>query len=178
MNRFVIVSLAAALCVGTTWAAEFELAGMKSKVPAGWKEEQPTSTMRMGQFKLPKAEGDADDAEIALFRFPSGSGTVDANLKRQLAKFKVPNGKTEPENTVGKTKVGKVEATLQDVKGTFLSKSAPFDPNAKITEKADWRQLYVIFTTDTGEYYLTLVGPGKTVEKHKKDFEEWLTNFK
>ena len=39
---------------------DVELAGMKSATPAGWKEEAPTSTMRMAQFRLPKAEGDAD----------------------------------------------------------------------------------------------------------------------
>lgn len=171
-------ALVATLCVGSVFAADFELAGMKSKVPAGWKEEQPSSSMRMGQFKLPKADGDPEDAEIALFYFKGGSGSVDANLKRQLAKFKAPEGKAEPENKVDKIKVGKVEATYQDVKGTFLSKFPPFAPNAKITEKTDWRQLYVVFTTDNGEFYLTLLGPTKTVEKHKKDFEEWLTNFK
>lgn len=178
MNRLAVYSLVAALLAGTTFAADFELAGMKSKVPSGWKEEQPSSNMRMGQFKLPKAEGDAEDAEIALFYFKGGSGGVDANLKRQLAKFKTPDGKTEPENKVEKIKVGTIEATYQDVKGTFLSKFPPFAPNAKITEKADWRQLYVVFANDSGEYYLTLLGPAKTVEKHKKDFDEWLKNFK
>jgi len=178
MNRFAMATLTAAMFAGATFAADYELAGMKSKVPAGWKEEQPSSTMRMGQFKLPKAEGDTEDAEIAVFRFPGGSGTVEANLKRQLAKFKTPEGKAEPENKVDKMKVGTKEATIQDVKGTFLSKFPPFAPNAKTTEKADWRQLYVVFSDDKGEYYLTLLGPGKTVEKHKKDFEEFLTSFK
>jgi hypothetical protein len=172
------LSLLATFISGALFAGDFEISGMKSKVPAGWKEEQPANTMRMGQFKLAKVEGDPEDAEIAVFRFPSGSGTVDANLKRQLAKFKPAEGKEEPENKVEKIKVGKIEATYQDVKGTFLSKFPPFAPNAKITEKANFRQLYVIFTTDSGEYYLALLGPAKTVEKHKKEFEEWLTNFK
>ena len=62
--------------------------------------------------------------------------------------------------------------------GVFLSKFPPFAPNAKITEKPGYRQLYVLFTTDNGDYYLTLLGPAKTVEKHKKDFDEFLKNFK
>ena len=32
--------------------------------------------------------------------------------------------------------------------------------------------------TDTGDFYPTLAGPAKTVEKHKKDFDEFLKNFK
>jgi hypothetical protein len=178
MKRFAVLALVVGLFAGAASAADFEISGMKSKVPEGWKEEQPSSNMRIGQFKLPKAEGDPEGAEIAVFYFKSGSGTVEQNLKRQLAKFKIPEGKTEPENKVEKIKVGKVEATLQDVKGTFLSKFPPFAPNAKITEKADYRQLYVIFVTDSGEYYLSLLGPAKTVDKNKKEFLDWLANFK
>lgn len=178
MKRFAILSLVAAFCVGSANAADFELAGMKSKVPEGWKEENPTSSMRMAQFKLPKADGDKEDAELALFYFKGGSGSVEANLKRQLAKFKPADGKEEPVNKTEKTKIGKIDATLQDVKGVFLSKFPPFAPNAKITEKADWRQLYLIFTTDSGDYYMTLLGPAKTVEKHEKAFKEWIGTFK
>ena len=173
-----LVTVAIAFIAGPATAADFELAGMKSKVPAGWKEENPSSTMRMGQFKLQPAEGDKEGAEIAVFYFKGGSGTTEQNLKRQLAKFKAADGKDEPENKVEKIKVGKVEATYQTVKGTFLSKFPPFAPNAKITEKTGYEQLYVVFTTDTGDYYLTLLGPAKTVEKHRKDFEEFLKNFK
>lgn len=178
MKRFSILAIAAAFLVGSADAADFELAGMKAKVPEGWKEEQPTSTMRMAQFKLPKADGDKEDAELAVFFFKGGSGTVDQNLKRQLAKFKPAQGKEEPVNKTEKTKVGKIDATLQDVKGVYLSKFPPFAPNAKITEKTDWRQIYVIFMTDTGDYYMTLLGPAKTVEKHEKAFKEFIASFK
>jgi hypothetical protein len=178
MKRISVLSLAAAFLFGSVNAADFELAGMKAKVPDGWKEENPTSTMRMAQFKLAKADGDKEDAELALFFFKGGSGSVDQNLKRQLAKFKPADGKEEPVNKTEKTKVGKIEATLQDVKGVYLSKFPPFAPNAKITEKTDWRQIYVIFMTDTGDYYMTLLGPAKTVARHEKAFKEWLASFK
>jgi hypothetical protein len=180
MKAFIVASIAASLFTSAAFAGEFELAGMKSKTPDGWKEEKPSSQMRLTQFKLAKAEGDPQDAEIAVFHFPAGaSGGVEANLKRQLAKFKTPDGKTEPENKVDKIKVGKFDATYQDVKGTFLSKAGgPFDPNAKVTEKPDFEQLYVVFTTDSGDYYLTLLGPAKTVAKHKTEFEEFLKSFK
>jgi hypothetical protein len=179
MKRFAVLSLVAALFAGSADAADFELAGMKSKMPAGWKEEQATKPFRVGQIRVPKVEGDPEDAEIAVSYFKSGSGTLEANLKRQLATFKPAEGKAEPENKVDKIKVGKIEATYQDVKGTYLAKAGgPFDPNAKVTEKPGFRQLYVVFTTDNGEYYLKFLGPAKTVEKNKKDFEEWLSNCK
>jgi hypothetical protein len=140
-----------------------------AKVPAGWKQEEPSNKMRLTQFRLPGGDG---DAELAVFFFAGNAGSVKDNLERQVKKFKNPKAE------VSKTKFGPLEATFQDVQGTFLSKFPPFDPNAKVTEKAEWRQLYVIFETDKGQYYMTLLGPAKTVEKHKDTFEKWLTSFK
>lgn len=167
-------ALAATACLAAAGlAADVEIAGMKSKVPDGWKEEPTTSEMRLAQFKLPKAEGDAEDAQLIIFYFKGGSGTAEQNLQRQVAKFA---GK--PEVKVDKIQVGKVEAPYQDITGTFLQKKRPFDPQDKGVEKANYRQLYVPLVTDKGDYYPTLVGPAKTVEKHKKDFEAFLKNFK
>jgi hypothetical protein len=174
-----LTALAAALLFGVAATAEpVEIGGMKSEAPKSWKEEQPSSSMRLTQFKLPRAEGDKEDAELAVFFFKSGSGSVEDNLKRQLNKFEPAEGEKEVKAKVEKTKVGPVDATYQDVQGTFLSKFPPFAPNAKITRKPSYRQLYVVFRNETGEYYLTLLGPAKTVEKHKKDFDAFLKNFK
>lgn len=171
--------------VSTTTAAdkkgtEVELGGLKSTTPADWKEEaQKPGSMRLATFKLPKAAGDSEDADLAIFYFKGNAGTVEQNLKRQEAKFEAPAGKALKDVVkVDKSKVGTYEATYQDIQGTFLKKFPPFDPNAKITRMSDYRQLYVIFETKDGQYYLTLLGPAKTVEKHKKDFDQWLKNFK
>jgi hypothetical protein len=159
-----------------------DLGGMKSTTPADWKEEAPSNTMRKMQFKLPKAEGDPDDAELALFALPGG-GSVQANLERQEKKFEIPAGKkAEDVIKTEKIKVGTHETVYQDIKGTFLKRFPPNDPNAKVTKVADYRQLYVIFEAKDGDktilYSMTLLGPTKTIEKHKKEFDEWLKNFK
>lgn len=159
-----------------------EWGGLKSTTPADWKEEAPSSKLRLMQFKLPKAEGDAEGAELALFRSPGG-GTIQQNLQRQEVKFEVPAGK-KPEDVikVEKIKVGPNEAVYQDIQGTLLKKFPPFDPNAKITKVENTRQLYVVFETKEGDgtvlYSMYLIGPAKTVEKHKKAFDEWVKNFK
>ena len=158
-----------------------ELAGLKSVTPADWKEEPlPAKSMRTQQFKLPKAEGDPEDAELALFFFRGNAGSVQDNLARQEKKFEIPAGK-KPEDVikVEKIKLGGTDAVYQDIQGTYLKKAGgPFDPNAKVTKMPNYRQLYVVFETKDGQYYMTLVGPAKTIEKHKKGFEEWLKNFK
>jgi hypothetical protein len=108
-----------------------------------------------------------------------GAGSAEANLDRQVKKFEPAAGKDKVDVTVDKAfKVGTIDAVYQDVKGTFLSKFPPFAPNAKVTQKPNYRQLYVLFDGKDGQYYLTLLGPEKTVEKHKKAFDEWLKSFK
>ncbi|MBA4065087.1 MAG: hypothetical protein C0501_15515 [Isosphaera sp.] len=157
-----------------------ELGGLKSTTPADWKEEAlPAKSMRMNTFKLPKADGDPEDADLGLFFFRGNAGTIQQNLERQEKKFELPAG-TKPEDAikVEKLKVGTFDGVYQDIRGTYLKKTAPFDPNAKTTKVENYRQLYVIFETKDGQYYMTLVGPAKTVEKHKKGFDEWLKNFK
>ena len=151
-----------------------EWAGLKSATPAGWKEETPSNKMRQAQFKLAKEKDDPEDAELALFTSPGG-GTVEANLERQVKKFELPADKKP---AMSKIKVGKDEATYQDITGTLLKKFPPFDPNAKVTKVENYRQIYVIFEGKDAVYSMTLLGPAKTVEKHKKDFDEWVKNFK
>src|SRR6266478_1499056 len=61
-----------AIVMGTAnGATEAQTAGssqgeLKFKVPDGWVVEHPTSSMRVAQYKLPKADGDSDDASLVL----------------------------------------------------------------------------------------------------------------
>jgi hypothetical protein len=153
-----------------------EWAGMKSTTPADWKEETPSSKLRQGQFRLAKAEGDKEDAEVAIFLSPGGGG-VDANLKRQIAAFQPADGKDKVGEKQEKIKVGSYDAVLQEVTGTFLKK--PFPMAQKGTPMPNYKQLYVIFETKDGTIgSLWLRGPEKTVEKHRKGFEDWVKAFK
>lgn len=156
-----------------------EVAGLKGTAPAEWKSVEPSNRMRLLQFSLPKEKGDAADAELVVFSLPGGGG-IAANLQRQEAKFKLPEG-VKKEDAVKTTdvKVGDFKGKYQDIKGTLLFKAAPFDPNAKVTEKAEYRQLYVIFEDeDKNTISIWVLGPEKTVEKHKKAFEAFIKSFK
>jgi hypothetical protein len=153
-----------------------EIDGLKSAAPAGWKKGQPASNMQYAVFTLPHAEGDKEDATLTVYFFGTGGGGgVDANVKRWQGMFKAPAGE---KSKVDKFKVGNVEVTAVDVQGTYLLRFPPFDPNAKVTEKPDYRLVGVVFESPKGPYFMRLVGPAKTVEKHKKAFDEWLKNFK
>lgn len=178
MRKLIAAALIAVLAGGLSAddkGTPVEWGGMKSVAPAGWKKETPMDKLglRVGQFKLPKAEGETD-AELALF-VTKGGGSTDANLERQVKKFELEK---DAKPAVSKMKIGTYDAVYQDISGTLLKKFPPFDPNAKITRVEKQRQIYVIFEGKDDVFSLTLLGPAKTVEKNKKDFDEWLKNFK
>jgi hypothetical protein len=166
------------------WAAEgkgtvVDLGGLKSTAPAAWKEET-AGKMRAYQFKIPRAKEDPADAEMIVFYFgPGGGGSTKDNIKRWKGFFEPPSGKSiDDVAKVEELKVAGKDVTYLDVAGTYLYKAAPFDPNAKVEKKPDYRMIGVVFETDKGAYFLRLVGPAKTVGDNKKGFDEWLKAFK
>src|SRR5260370_38819422 len=57
--------------------------GLKSRVPADWAEEKPTSRFRVKQFRLTAVQDDFANAEMAVFYFSEGAGgTAEDNIKR------------------------------------------------------------------------------------------------
>jgi hypothetical protein len=159
---------------------EVNLDGLKSTTPGNWKKEKTISKLRVYQFKLPKADGDKADADLAVFYFGPGSGGSEKeNIKRWQGMFRPPEGKKiEDATNVDKMKVGKVDVTYVDVQGTYLDKFPPFDPNAKVTPRPDYRRLGVIFQSENGPYFITLTGPARTIAQNKKAFDGWLKAFK
>lgn len=155
------------------------LGDVKSKAPAEWVKEAPSSQMRVSQFKLPGAGG-KDPAELSVYFFGQGQGgTADANVKRWRDMFTTAEGKKSDDlGKVDTFKVGDAKVTYLDIQGTYLSKFPPFAPNAKTVAKPDHRMLGIIFEGKNGAYFIRAVGPAATVEHHKKGFDEWLKSFK
>jgi hypothetical protein len=164
---------------GAARSEEVVLDGLKSKTPADWVMQKPTSKLRAFQFQLKKVDGDPADAELVIFFFGTGSGgSVAENVKRWKGQFQPPKDKTiDDVSKVDEFKVGKVNVTYLDVHGTYLFRS-PKDPNAQAKPFPHYRRFGVIFASENGPYFITVTGPEKTMAKHKKDFDGWLKNFK
>ena len=167
--------LSTALAAGTPVALD----GLKSEAPADWKETPSQSSMRFKQFLVPRAAGDAFDAELVIFYFGAGQGGgTDANLDRWKKMFQAPEGKTIDQlSKTEKLKVGKVPTTILDVSGTYMWKASPMAPTPA-EPRAKHRMIAVVFESPQGPYFMRLVGPEKTIEKQKKAFDKWLKGFK
>lgn len=156
-----------------------EIDGLKSSTPKSWKPGEATK-FRYYQAALPKAKGDENDAELVVFFFgPGGGGGVEENIKRWKGMFKAPEGKSiDDVSKVDAFKVGDVKVTYLDVRGTYLFKSAQFNPNAKVEARPNSRMLAVVFDSPNGPYFIRVTGPAATVDAHKQDFDNWLKAFK
>src|SRR5689334_19308720 len=66
--------------------------GLTFEAPASWKSSRPTSAMRKAQLKVEPVKGDEDPAELVVFAFPGGAGSVEANLDRWRNQFKDEDG--------------------------------------------------------------------------------------
>jgi hypothetical protein len=156
------------------------LDGLKSRTPAEWAVEEPTSRMRVNQFRLEPIGDDKDKAEVIIFFFGTGQGgSGEANIERWKKMFLPPERKKIDDVTkVEKMKVSNVPVTFVDINGTYLSKTPPFDPNAQVTPFPNYRMIGVVFESDKGPYFIRLIGPANTVAYYKQGFDDWLKGFK
>jgi hypothetical protein len=159
-----------------------KLDGLASTAPAEWKAEEPSAIakrFRHKQFRLPKVKGDKRDAEMIIFYFQGGGGSVKENVQRWKGMFNPPRGKEiDDVAKVATMKVSDVPVTYLDIHGTYKFKKAPFVPDAKAELLPDYRMVGVVFESKNGPYFFRLVGPAKTVAHYKKGFDHFLKSFK
>ena len=139
-----------------------------------WIVESPTSGMRKAQYRLPRAEGDAEDAECVVYYFGAQSGGgLDANVERWCSQFEQVDGRDSKEvlarneRTVGGMPVHEVR--LSD---TYVAETAP--GSGVRVNKPGFRMLAAIVESDHGAYYVKLVGPEATVQTHTTAFLDFI----
>lgn len=145
--------------------------------PAGWKSVPSSSSMRVAQFALPRAVGDAQDAELVVYYFGGSGGTVEANMQRWIGQMQQPDG--SPSSTLAKRSTRTVNglvATIVDVSGTYV---AEMTPGAKERyNNPNYRLRAVVIETPKGPYFIKLTGPSKTVAAHEQMFEKFLASVR
>jgi hypothetical protein len=157
-----------------------DLDGMKAKAPPAWVAEEIPDDLRnfrYKQFRLPKAEGDKDDAELVISK--GKFGKTEDNLKRWKDTFVPPEGKKIDDIVKqSKVKIGDFDAVMLELEGTYKGREKPSDPSSKLVLKPDYRFTGIILDTKNETFYFKFTGPAKTFEKHEKDFKDWLQRFK
>ena len=135
--------------------------------PATWVSAPNPSPMRKATFKIPKAAGDTEDAELAV---SAAAGGVDANIKRWEQQFGDAKAKTEPRNPNG------LKVTLVEIKGSVAAGGMMGMPAAAAKE----HQMLLGAVVDAGDrqHFFKMVGGEKTVTAAKKDFEKFVASLR
>jgi hypothetical protein len=149
--------------------------GLTFEAPKSWKSSPPTSQMRRAQLKADPIEGDDYPAELIVFAFPGGAGTVEANLERWRKLFQDEDG--NPPKIETKTVQGKnTEVVRAETHGEYHPAQFPGRPPEPVRKNA--RLLGAIVTAGDASYYIRMVGPDKTMKKLTADFDEMLKTIK
>ena len=150
---------------------------LRFKAPTEWVVEKPSSSMRLAQYKLPRAEGDSEDASLVLYFFGENQGgSVQANLERWVSQFEQPDG--SPSSSKAKLEtitVNQLKMSMIDLSGTYVAETAP--GSGVRHNNPDYRLRAAVIETPKGAHYVKLVGPSKTVSRWEKTFNAYLQSF-
>lgn len=150
---------------------------LRFKAPPEWVVEKPFSSMRLAQYKLPKVEGDSEDASLVLYFFGSNQGgSVQANLERWTSQFEQPDGSSSSAKAkVEKLTVNQLKISTIDLAGTYVAETAP--GSGVRHNNPNYRLRAAVIETPKGAYYVKLVGPTKTLIRWDKSFDDYLRSF-
>jgi hypothetical protein len=151
-------------------------AGVKFTAPSGWIQETPSSSMRVAQYRLPRDEGDPEDAEMVVFYFQGQGGSVQANIDRWIGQFIKADGSPASDVArVTRKDSGGIPLSIVDVSGTYTGSGGPMTTTAR--PKPDFRMLAAVAETSGGPYFFKLTGPVKTVTKWESSFHAFLNSI-
>lgn len=135
--------------------------------PNGWEKVGNPSPMRIATYRIPKIEGDSEDAELSVSQ---AGGSLDANIDRWKGQFSNSPGEPVREDK----KVGTYEVTIVEISGTFASGM----PGADTTPKDKFTMLAAIVKTGATNHFFKLTGPEKTVASAKADFNKMIDSIR
>jgi hypothetical protein len=141
--------------------------------PPGWQSKPAASMMRVAEFVLPKATGDAEDASLVIYFFGGTGGTVQANLDRWFGQLEQPDGrKTKDIAKTTNRLINGLSFTLFDATGTYVAEVTP--GSAERFNKPGFRMRAAVIQTPGGPYFIKLIGPAASVTRWDNEYEAFL----
>ncbi len=132
--------------------------------------------MRAAQFRLPRAEGDAEDASLVVYYFQGGGGSVQDNLDRWASQIEQPDGSSSKMKSKTSTmKVNGMNVSLMDVSGTYTAEMTP--GGGERHNKPGFRMRAAVIETPRGPYFIKLTGPEKTIGQWDQSFDAFINSF-
>jgi len=152
---------------------------LKYTVPDQWVEIPVRSALRSAQYRLPRAAGDSEDGEMAIFS-PGIGGDVEANIARWRGQFTAPDGGPLPdEAAIRQTmQVNGLQVTLLDVAGRYNPGAGMMMGGSAPAIKEHYRMFAVIVETPGGPRFIKAVGPQETMSQHRAAFLDFVRSLR
>ena len=172
MRKTFLPILIAFVCVAAS-----QQSSLKFRVPPGWVEEERTSSMRVAQYRLPKADGDTEDASVVLYYFGQGQGgSTAANIERWVSQMKQEDGSSSKDKAKEENfEANALKVVTVDVSGTYVAETTP--GSGTLHNKPGYRLRAAVVETPKGSYFVKLVGPEKTVAHWNDSFLTYVRSF-
>lgn len=168
------LGIALVLCGADGATQKVDARGLKFEAPASWKSTPPTRSMRAAELKVDPIAGDDFPAEMVVYVFPGGVGGVQANVDRWKNQFKDKDG--NPPRVENKKVKGKnVDVTRVETAGHYHPTQFPGFPAEP--DRDDARLFGAIVVTDKTSYVIKMIGPDKTMNKIRAEFDALLSSI-
>jgi len=150
---------------------------LKYDVPPTWRREPVRTPLRTAQYRLPRAEGDSEDGELAVFG-AGVSGEAEAIVSLWRRQFSTPEGEPVPDEAVVRESLaaGGLAITVVDVAGRFGAAGMPMGGHAG-PARDNFRLLGAIVETPRGPWYFKALGPARTLGAHRAGFMDMLRSI-
>lgn len=143
------------------------------RLPAGWTEGHPTSSMRLAQWSVAApAEGQAAVDCVVFFFGAGGGGAVEANLERWKGQFEIEG---TPAQTTEEVAPG-LKATFLTLNGHYKASMQPGSGAAQ--DHPDWSLLSAVMEFQGGPLFLKCVGPKAVLAQAAPAFRAWVRSFR
>jgi hypothetical protein len=151
-----------ALPLGITW-----------EDPPGWPREAKQRMMRKATYQVPRAKGDTEDGELAVFYFGAGQGgSIEDNVQRWAKQF--TEAKPKEPRRADRRANGLTHHTIEIDDGTY----DPGMMGGGKGPKPGFGLLGAIVEAPSGSYFFKLTGPKATVKGAKTKFYALLDSIK
>ena len=145
-------------------------AGITFSLPEAWKEETPSSSMRMAQASIP---GPGGDGQLTVFFFGvGGGGGVEANLQRWAGQVQANEGEEPFRDTFD---AGPLKVHYMEIGGTILPSRMGTGPT---TAQPGQRLMGAVVGGPGGPWFFKATGPEATMDSQREAFKKMLRELK
>ncbi len=151
-----------------------EFLGLTARLPTAWIQENPGSSMRLAQFRIPDGEH-RGDSELILYFFGKGQGgSADANIARWQSQFtNASGGAVDPR--VENLTISDMPVTVVELSGDY---ARSIGMGSTVTAKPDQTLLATIVESPRGNVYIQLHGPAGAVATHRDAYMRFIRSIK